>query len=129
VGDEALRKVASRLDSCLRDADTSARLGGDEFAVLLEGVTQLTDIELVAERLLAALSAPMRLRGVVHDFSASIGIALGAGARTVDELIDAADHAMYEAKARGKNQIAIAGPRAWRPSPHEGERRDSASRL
>src|SRR5205807_2266554 len=62
TGDAVLRAVADRLRGCVRHGDTPARLGGDEFAVLLPGATT-TDARWVADRLRAALSAPVQADG------------------------------------------------------------------
>jgi len=76
VGDEMLQAVARRLQSCLRAGDTVARMGGDEFTLLMENIEGVHEALLLAERLQAALNAPLRIGG--HDFasSASIGIAI-----------------------------------------------------
>jgi diguanylate cyclase (GGDEF)-like protein len=110
AGDELLRIVARRLMTVVRDADTAARLGGDEFVVLLQGSTLDAGPELVAERLLQVLVQPYDLGellgGRTLSVTASIGIAVGAGA-TADELLRDADLALYEAKAAGRNRYAM----------------------
>ena len=106
AGDMLLREIAGRIEKQLRGHDTTARLGGDEFIVLLDGVDTLLEIEQVAQRLIAAISAPWRGFGPEFAVSASIGISVFSGLESGAEepLIRHADQAMYEAKAAGKNQ-------------------------
>lgn len=110
AGDELLRIVGERLRSDIRpediatkisDANSSliARLGGDEFTVMLQGLQDQKSAELVAQRLLDAVSKPMRIYGTEVSINASIGIAMfPADAPNAAELLLAADAAMYEAK-------------------------------
>jgi diguanylate cyclase (GGDEF)-like protein len=112
VGDMLLQAIASRLRDNLRATDsllvddprtTVARLGGDEFVVLLDGVFDPEIANLVAARLLAALSPAYTLGPHVVRSSASIGIACNGGEyETADDVLRDADIAMYEAKCRGK---------------------------
>jgi diguanylate cyclase (GGDEF)-like protein len=106
-GDRVLREVAQRLKGCLREEEMAARLGGDEFVVVLEDVADASTAARVAERFQEQLRAPSD----VHDrhrlcASASIGIAVDAP-ELPQQLVQAADLAMYEAKAMGKGCIAI----------------------
>jgi diguanylate cyclase (GGDEF)-like protein/PAS domain S-box-containing protein len=111
AGDEMLITVAARLQQCARDGDTVARLGGDEFAILLEDIRDESATARVAERVLAALSRPMRVRGKEVVIGASIGISVsGEGVDTVDELLRNADIAMYMAKGAGKGRYEIFEP-------------------
>jgi diguanylate cyclase (GGDEF)-like protein/PAS domain S-box-containing protein len=108
VGDQLLVTVAARLRACLRPEDTAARLGGDEFTVLLEDISEGREAEAVAERIAAALRAPIALPGRDVVVTASIGIALGAPGRNRPEgLLRHADLAMYRAKAGGKARWAL----------------------
>ncbi|MBM3677601.1 MAG: EAL domain-containing protein, partial [Actinobacteria bacterium] len=107
VGDEIIVGVASRLRGCLRSADTAARLGGDEFRVLLEGVGGEGEPVQAAERILAALREPVVVQGVPYAVSASVGIALSTGDETADDLLRAADLAMYRAKLGGKGRYEL----------------------
>lgn len=104
-GDEALRWVSSQLQVCLRPYDRLARIGGDEFTVIIEGVNCPDDAAAVAEKLIAQVSADQeRFR-----LGASIGIAcLPANGGTVEDLMRAADAAMYQAKRGGKGQYRFA---------------------
>ena len=102
AGDQLLIAVAERIQRTLRPQDTAARCGGDEFIILCEDINGPSDAVAVAERVLAALSAPVSLLGQQLVISASVGIAL-ANAHNDDAagLLRDADSAMYEAKGRG----------------------------
>ncbi len=106
VGDELLKRVAARLTSCVRASDTVARLGGDEFAVILENLRDTDDegAQQVADKMIAAMGAPM-LIGTQHlNTSCSIGISLyPADGRDSATLMKHADVAMYYAKEKGRN--------------------------
>lgn len=113
AGDELLRAVAARIDADLRPGDTVARFGGDEFVALCEDVTGPDDAMEVAERLRSSLGQAVPLaEGDVH-VTASIGVALPDRLdRTAEELLEAADRAMYEAKAAGRDAARLAAPGA-----------------
>jgi diguanylate cyclase (GGDEF)-like protein/PAS domain S-box-containing protein len=102
AGDLLLVEVAERLVDAVRASDTVARLGGDEFAILLEDVSEI-EIRHLAERIGAAIRAPIKLDERHVFVSGSIGIApTWAGLGTTQELLGGADVAMYSAKRRGK---------------------------
>lgn len=108
AGDLVLTEVAHRLNAAVRDADLVARLGGDEFAVLCPSITSLGELEAVAGRLLAAVQEPLPLHDDSLSVGVSIGIALGPpGGRTGDQLIEAADAALINAKAEGKGRWSV----------------------
>lgn len=106
VGDLLLKSIAVRLKENLRDIDTVARLGGDEFIILLPGLQNPTDAEVVATKLLNSFSAPFQAGDHEFFMSTSIGSALfptdGADVAT---LIKNADAAMYRSKAKGRNRV------------------------
>lgn len=106
VGDELLKRVAARLSACVRTSDTVARLGGDEFAVILENL-QSNDHEgaqNVAEKMIAALASPIMIKNQHLSTSCSIGIGLYPDdGRDPQTLMKHADVAMYDAKAKGRN--------------------------
>ena len=110
AGDQLLIAVAERITSCLRPEDHAARLGGDEFAVLLEGVADTEDAQMVASRITDALRVPLRLAGQDVRVGASIGIAPAVADITSDELLRNADLAMYMAKAQGKGSFQLFAP-------------------
>ena len=108
VGDDLLREVANRLAASVRAGDTVARLGGDEFAVLLEQATGvIEEAERVADRILAALRRPVRLRDQTLVAMASVGIAVSDRSATAASLLRDADVAMYKAKAAGKGRSVV----------------------
>jgi diguanylate cyclase (GGDEF)-like protein/PAS domain S-box-containing protein len=114
VGDRLLRAVAERLKGILRPGDTAARLGGDEFAILIEGATEMSDVEAAAARVVAALATPVTLEGAQLAATASIGVATTVDANTESQLLRSADLALYVAKGAGKGQW-----RRYEPSLHE----------
>jgi diguanylate cyclase (GGDEF)-like protein len=106
VGDELLKGVASRLTDCVRATDTVARLGGDEFAVIVENLRDddQEGAQQVAEKMIAAMAAPMVIENQPLSTSCSIGISLfPADGRDSATLMKNADVAMYYAKEKGRN--------------------------
>jgi diguanylate cyclase (GGDEF)-like protein/PAS domain S-box-containing protein len=107
VGDALLRTVAARIVGALRSTDVVARFGGDEFMVLVPGLpadpARREDVEQVAEKLLAAIEAPIDADGRPLSVTPSIGIAFYPGdGDSPTELIEHADSAMYRAKSKGR---------------------------
>ena len=104
VGDALLAGVARRLASTLRTTDTLSRIGGDEFVVVLPEVSSEIQVSVVAEKMIAALTAPIEVRSHVMHISTSIGICLfPQDGANIDLLLRNADTAMYQAKAGGRN--------------------------
>jgi diguanylate cyclase (GGDEF)-like protein/PAS domain S-box-containing protein len=116
AGDLLLQEVARRLTSCVRDSDTVARLGGDEFVVLLEGLGETSrdaasQAKGVAEKILAAIRQPYDLDGRECFSTSSIGITVFGGHReSLNEVMQQADIAMYQAKAAGRNALRFFAP-------------------
>ncbi len=107
IGDRLLIEVAGRLSECLRPGDTVARFGGDEFTFLLEDA-DVDDAVPIAKRTLSDLRAPFLIDNREFFVRASIGIAVsGESRRDAEELVRAADVAMYAAKARGRNRYEV----------------------
>jgi diguanylate cyclase (GGDEF)-like protein/PAS domain S-box-containing protein len=104
VGDRLLQSVALRITECVRGADTVSRLGGDEFVILLAEISRPQDAAACADKLLQAIRSPYLMDSHELHVTASIGIGIypGDGAE-VETLLQNADSAMYEAKARGRN--------------------------
>jgi diguanylate cyclase (GGDEF)-like protein/PAS domain S-box-containing protein len=101
-GDDLLVRMAARLRACFRPEDTVARFSGDEFAVLLEDVTNISDVTRIAERAQHDICLPIELNGHEIFVSASIGIAFGTLDHTSPEqILRDADFAMYQAKSNG----------------------------
>jgi diguanylate cyclase (GGDEF)-like protein/PAS domain S-box-containing protein len=106
VGDQLLNSAAERLERTVRPGDTLARFGGDEFVILLEYVTGIADVIMVADRVQRRLETPFKLNGREHRVAASIGVALGeTGYTDARDAIRDADRAMYEAKRKGKGRF------------------------
>jgi diguanylate cyclase (GGDEF)-like protein/PAS domain S-box-containing protein len=107
VGDELLVAVGARLESGVREDDVVARIGGDEFVVLLRSIRGTADAELLAAHLHAMLSTPFDVGGRTLYVTASIGIAIISGGRTADDILRAADLAMYRSKLAGKARTTV----------------------
>ncbi|WP_137808410.1 bifunctional diguanylate cyclase/phosphodiesterase [Pseudomonas sp. G(2018)] len=106
AGDAVLVEVARRLRGCLRESDTVARFGGDEFVVLLSNLRAMEETAIVAERILDACSRPIVVGDNIFQISASVGVAAWPGdGKTVDELLQNADLAMYSSKGEGRNTL------------------------
>ena len=106
VGDELLKRVASRLTACVRASDTVARLGGDEFAVILENLRDDHDegAQQVADKMIEAMAAPLIIDNQPLNTSCSIGISLFPNdGKDTATLMKHADVAMYYAKGKGRN--------------------------
>jgi diguanylate cyclase (GGDEF)-like protein/PAS domain S-box-containing protein len=125
VGDMLLVEAAERLKSCVRKVDTVARFGGDEFVLVLSELHRDREqsklqAALVAEKVLASLSAPYALTldspqcqilNLQHYCTASIGVHLFIHHQdSQHDAIRLADHAMYQAKQAGRNQIQFHEP-------------------
>jgi diguanylate cyclase (GGDEF)-like protein/PAS domain S-box-containing protein len=104
AGDWLLQQVAKVLVGSIRRSDTAARLGGDEFGVIVEDFTYTREVEVLAERILAACRAPFTIGGQTLSGTVSIGLAFSRPGISVDELMSDADRAMYTAKYRGKDR-------------------------
>lgn len=106
AGDQVLRAVARRLEGSVRQSDTVGRFAGDEFIVVVSEIASADDAVLVGEKLRAAIAAPMEVGGETMSVSGSIGVAVypeeGVEA---EDMITRADHAMYAAKASGRNAV------------------------
>lgn len=106
IGDQVLRQVADRIAQACTPADLAARQGGEEFALLL-GVRDLDSARQRAETLRAVVAAePLAPNGQPIAVSVSIGLTLAKPEdETLDQLLRRADHALYAAKAAGRNRV------------------------
>ena len=103
VGDILLKQAAARIRSVLRSSDTPARLGGDEFLVLLEGLEQGGQAEVVARKLVNSFEKSFTVEGREIYTTTSIGISVYPDdGESVDLLMQHADTAMYQAKMNGR---------------------------
>ncbi|WP_066067114.1 diguanylate cyclase domain-containing protein [Frankia sp. EI5c] len=143
AGDQVLTVVADRLTAALADSTaltdstalaattirggpvaarepTASRFGGDEFGVVLPGVGQEAAVA-IAERVSRALREPVSLETAVVTVDASIGVGVASTACRAENLLRAADEAMYRAKAagRGRHAVAAVGASPLPPGPRE----------
>ncbi len=115
-GDLLLQHVAARLTECVRAGDTVSRLGGDEFVLMLEDLSEnqrdaAAQAEVVGEKIVEALNQDYQLGTQEYHCTPSIGITLYCGQdASVDELLQQADLAMYQAKAAGRNTLRFFQP-------------------
>ena len=105
VGDEILQEVAKKLVAAVRGGDEVARIGGDEFIALIEEVKSDEDVITIVERMVSSIrEITISKHADVHT-SVSIGVAMFPNDGNIEQLINAADTAMYRAKKDGKNQF------------------------
>ncbi|MBX3575672.1 MAG: EAL domain-containing protein [Rhizobiaceae bacterium] len=116
VGDAFLAQVAERLKSCMRGDEMVARIGGDEFVVVVDDAGPdrahgTRSAITLANRILSELRSGIEVGQVRHVGSASIGVVVFDGSETrADEIVKRGDIAMYQAKAAGRNSMALFDP-------------------
>lgn len=112
AGDATLTRIAHELSGLVRRNEVLARLGGDEFALLIPQISDLKEVEILAERMVRAIAQlPMIFADHPHRVTVSLGIALHPlHGSSIEELIAHADTAMYQAKACGKNTWQVYRP-------------------
>lgn len=110
VGDALLRAIADILREETRAGDTVARMGGDEFLILLPGMALPEGMTRIAGRILARFDQPFPVGAGEVRIGASIGMVLHGGAGPPDPaaLLEAADGALYTAKAAGRGRAVMA---------------------
>lgn len=105
-GDILLKKVAKRLQQCIRKYDTVGRIGGDEFVIVVNDISTVNDIKQFTEKVRGTLQEPFDILGHEIFVTASIGIAIyPVHGTTVKALMKMADIAMYAAKKSGRNEF------------------------
>jgi len=105
AGDDLLRETAELLRRAVRPGDVVARLGGDEFAVVCRSIASREAAEAVAKRIVSSLETLRAGRGQGIGVTASVGIAIsGPEIFNADQLVRAADTAMYAAKRQGRGR-------------------------
>ncbi|GAC1310640.1 MAG: hypothetical protein NVSMB21_18870 [Vulcanimicrobiaceae bacterium] len=120
AGDRLLRLVADRIGRNTRPTDIVSRINGDEFVVVLLHRAQAGDVDALVGRILDSVSEPYTVDGKEHVISASAGIASYPNdGETPDDLLNAADAAMYRAKASGDGAF-----RRYTPAMRETAARD-----
>jgi diguanylate cyclase (GGDEF)-like protein/PAS domain S-box-containing protein len=119
AGDDVLREIAVRVVENVRTTDTVARLGDDQFAVVLEGLNNTEEADLVAEKVLTAVRVPVMVDGNPVRITVSIGVAVSyRAALTPADLTAHADQALYETKAGGKNSYTRWPASSPKTQPH-----------
>lgn len=104
TGDVALRDISLAITSCLRESDIVVRYGGDEFVIVISSTEN--EAKQVAEKICIVIEEH---DGICATVTASIGIACYPKLKSARELLEAADTAMYQAKANGGNKVAMWG--------------------
>lgn len=109
AGDEVLKIMARRISGQFRECDIVARLGGDEFAALIKNINHAEDVKYIAEKIVHQMQSPIVLpNGEIIMCSMTIGMALYPDhASSAQELLSAADEAMYRAKGQCRGNWAI----------------------
>ncbi|MDH5655162.1 MAG: EAL domain-containing protein [Spirochaetia bacterium] len=106
IGDDLLKLVSMRLQSCVRAEDTVGRIGGDEFVIVVNNISSEEHAKNVADKILKTMSHPFHLAGKDLYVSASIGISLYPNdAMELENTLRNADMAMYLAKDMGRNNF------------------------
>jgi len=110
AGDALLREVGHRLRGVIRESDVLGRFGGDEF-IAVAAVESVGDATVLADRIRVAIAQPYDDIPSELVITASVGVVTvgNDGAPVMDQLIRAADHAMYQAKMAGGDQVTVAG--------------------
>ena len=110
-GDKLLQSVADRLISCVRETDTVCRQGGDEFLVLLSEIDGVEHAAQVAQKIISAMSETHSIaqQDMVVTFSIGISLYPDDGDDAIS-MMKHADEAMYQAKAKGRNNFQVYSP-------------------
>ena len=104
TGDLLLKQASARLSNVLRQNDYICRIGGDEFAIIIENISNIDDVTIVAEKCIESLTNPFVFEGHKFFIGVSIGISICPDDTiTANNLLVNADMAMYNIKHRGKN--------------------------
>ncbi|MFQ1693316.1 putative bifunctional diguanylate cyclase/phosphodiesterase [Aeromonas veronii] len=106
AGDQLLKEVSRRLQTCIRQNDLVARLGGDEFVIYLDSSKSDDDISPVLNRIISRLSYPFRLLGNELSITVSLGVSsVSEQTSDISQQLHQADLAMYQAKRNGRSRI------------------------
>lgn len=109
AGDLTLKEFTRRMTATIRQSDQFGRLGGEEFLIVAPDVRTRVSLDRAAERLRSAIiAAPFAVAGQSLRVSASFGAMLATGGgQSVQQVIAAADHVLYEAKSRGRDCVVV----------------------
>jgi len=108
AGDEALRQVARLLASGCRESDMPVRYGGEEFVVVAPETTAQAAADFADRLRMSICSQPLQVHGKALSITASFGVAGNEGLKVPEELVQAADEALYRAKSAGRNCVKTA---------------------
>lgn len=104
TGDQLLQHIARHMQGSVRESDLVARIGGDEFVVVLEGLSCVSDAQIIASKLIQAVSRPIIINQTTLRVGMSIGISMWPDhTEDADALIRQADEALYQSKSKGRN--------------------------
>ncbi len=108
AGDQLLQIVAQRLKANVRASDTAARLGGDEFVVMLPDLNSIAEAQMVCEKIIVGIAAPMVIDNQEVSVTVSVGVCIAPDhGQTIEQILRNADAAMYLAKRSGKNAYKV----------------------
>jgi|GEM_PF-2099409 len=107
MGDQVLQESARRISECMRAHDLAARLGGDEFAVVLDEIANREDAIVIAERIIQSIATPVVWKDMTVTVGCSVGVAYFDSELSPKILVQAANRAMYSAKATGKGIVKV----------------------
>ncbi|MFL9966741.1 EAL domain-containing protein [Paraburkholderia sediminicola] len=108
AGDQILQEVASRLREILPSGDLVGRLAGDEFVAIADGMSQVREMRVLADRIVKTLARPFALSEALVHIGASVGVSLyPEHAKTGPQLLICADRALYAVKRSGKSAFAV----------------------
>ncbi len=108
TGDDVLEALGERIRGCLRSADDIAgRISGDELIVVLRGIDGVAEAVAFAENLRRLAAEPIAAGDGMIESTISIGVTLAGPDEGIDAVLARADDAMYQAKERGRNQVAV----------------------
>jgi len=106
TGDQVLVKLGERLQEVVRESDTVARMGGDEFLIILDNISNKSNVSRVAEKLVECITHPFQVGEHLIRITASIGINIAEKSNLSDvDLVKTSDTAMYQVKEDGKNDF------------------------
>lgn len=123
AGDALLVELAARMRAAVRPEDTVVRLGGDEFVVLCETLPRAECLRGLARRMVEAGRVPVQVPSALVRTSFSIGGVVRSESAGADDLLRAADRALYQAKAQGRDRAVVDGIQVA-PEPRNSARAD-----